>query len=120
MTARSGLKIVHKGVVFHRYECKQDTTDYFLRCAAKIVTAAEKILANYRTVNTELTKTFQTSFFHLAIHKLHSTKWQRTCEKEKNYMNKQCGIWQGNQFSFVKLGSYWFSLFHLQKGLKRK
>ena len=58
MTARSGLKIVHNGVVFHRYECKHDTTDYFLRCAAKIVTAAEKILANYRTVSTELKKTF--------------------------------------------------------------
>ena len=42
MTARSGLKIVHNGVVFHRYECKHDTTDYFLRCAAKIVTSAGK------------------------------------------------------------------------------
>lgn len=79
MTARSGLKIVHNGVVFHRYECKHDTTDYFLRYAAKIVTAAEKILANYRTVSTELKKTFLTSFIHLAIHKLPSTKWQRTC-----------------------------------------
>lgn len=58
MTARSGLKIVHNGVVFHRYECKHDTTDYFLRCAAKIVTSAEKILENYRTVSIELKKTF--------------------------------------------------------------